>query len=502
MVLIVGAGPTGLALAHRLARHGVPFRIVDRNAGPGTASRAMVMHARSLELYQQLELADDMVALGIPMQGAHLRSQTSEFASIAFGDIGAGLSPYPFVLSLAQDEQERFLVDRLAQQGIAIEWNTALTWFEDEGASVRVVLEREGKQEEARVAFVCGCDGAHSTVRQLLGLEFPGGTYDETFYVADVQTDTPLSDWLMGTFGERTIGLVFPVRRTGMQRLIGIVPPELRDRTDLEFRDVQPSAESLLGLRVHSVNWFSTYRVHHRVAAHFRQGRVFIAGDAGHIHSPAGGQGMNTGIGDAVNLSWKLAHVLQGRIDPGVLDTYEAERIAFARVLVKSTDRLFRVFVGRNLSARLFRTVLVPKVLPVIAGFDRIRRGAFSLVSQTRINYEHSALSEGVAGDVRGGDRLPWVPFDGADNFRPLRSLNWQVHVYGDVRPDFAETARALGLEVQQFSWSAAAEQPGLQRDAFYLVRPDGYVALAAEEQDAARMSDYAQHWQLRFSAM
>lgn len=499
MVLIVGAGPTGLAVAHRLARHGVPFRIIDRNAGPGTASRAMVMHARSLELYQQLELADDMVALGIPMQGAHLRSQTGEIASIAFGDIGAGLSPYPFVLSLAQDEHERFLVERLAQQGTAIEWNTALTWFEDERDAVRVVLEREGKREEARVAYVCGCDGAHSTVRQLLGLEFPGGTYDETFYVADVQTDQTLSDWLMGTFGERTIGLVFPVRRTGMQRLIGIVPPELRDRTDLEFRDVQPSAESLLGLRVHSVNWFSTYRVHHRVAAHFRQGRVFIAGDAGHIHSPAGGQGMNTGIGDAVNLSWKLAHVLQGRIDPGVLDTYETERIAFARVLVKSTDRLFRVFVGRNLSARLFRTVLVPKVLPVIAGYDRIRRRGFSLVSQTRINYEHSALSEGEAGDVGGGDRLPWVPFDGADNFRPLRSLDWQVHVYGDVRADFAEAARALGIEVQQFPWSAAAEEAGLQRNAFYLVRPDGHVALAAEEQDAAHMSDYARHWQLRF---
>jgi len=496
--LIVGAGPTGLALAHRLVRHGVPFRIIDRNPGPGTASRAMVVHARSLELYQQIGLADDMVALGIRMEGAHLRSKRGEITRVAFGEMGAGLSPYPFVLSLAQDEHERLLVDRLAEQGVAVEWETALVSFSEADDGVHAVLDRCGLREEARFSYICGCDGAHSTVRQQLGLDFPGGTYDELFYVADVKTDTPVADWFVGTFGNRTIGLVFPVRRTGMQRLIGIVPPELRDRADLRFSDLQPYAEALLHLHVLDVNWFSTYRVHHRVAAHFRSGRVFIVGDAGHIHSPVGGQGMNTGIGDAVNLSWKLAHVLQGRIDPAVLDTYESERIAFARVLVESTDRAFRLFVGRGLVARFFRTILVPKLLPFLAGFERMRRGAFNLVSQIRINYEDSALSEGKAGTVRGGDRLPWVPMRECDNFAPLKSLEWQVHVYGTVDAALRTMAAETGMPVHGFEWSVAAERAGLQRDAFYLVRPDGYVALAAEDQDPARLAEYLRQWKLR----
>lgn len=260
---------------------------------------------------------------------------------------------------------------------------------------------------------------------------------------------------------------------------------------------MKASAESLLGLRVQDVNWFSTYRVHHRVAARFRVGRAFIAGDAAHIHSPAGGQGMNTGIGDAVNLSWKLARVLQGRIDPAVLDTYEAERIAFARVLVHSTDRAFRLFVKSGWTARLFRTVVVPKVFPILARFARMRRDAFNIVSQIRIDYERSALSEGKAGAVRGGDRLPWVPMHENDNFAPLKSLDWQIHVYGAVDTELRIMAARLGLPIHGFEWSAAAEQAGLKRDALYLIRPDGHVALAAENQDCAQLAEYVGRWKL-----
>ena len=166
------------------------------------------------------------------------------------------------------------------------------------------------------------------------------------------------------------------------------------------------------------MNWFSAYRVHHRVADHFRAGRVFLPGDAGHVHSPAGGQGMNTGIGDAVNLAWKLAAVLGGRARGVLLDSYEAERIPFARSLVATTDRVFEAVVGRGLFARLVRTVFAPCVLPLALRFAAVRRAQFRLVSQTRIAYRESPLSDGSAGEVHAGDRLPWV--EGTDNFAPL----------------------------------------------------------------------------------
>ena len=203
--------------------------------------------------------------------------------------------------------------------------------------------------------------------------------------------------------------LVFPIRSTGMHRLIGIVPEELKDRVGLTYDDLRPFVEQQIHLQVGAVNWFSSYRVHHRVADHFRRGRAFIAGDAGHIHSPAGGQGMNTGIGDAVNLAWKLAAVLQGRADASILDTYETERIAFARSLVATTDQMFQLMVGLGLRGRIFRDTLLPHLAPFLMGFSGARLAAFRMVSQTRINYRGSALSVGEAGDIHGGDRLPWV---------------------------------------------------------------------------------------------
>ncbi|GJG85207.1 2-polyprenyl-6-methoxyphenol hydroxylase [Gemmatimonadetes bacterium T265] len=499
-VLIVGAGPTGLVLALRLARHGVPFRIVDRNAGPAQASRAMAVQARTLEFYRQLGFADAVVAAGIQVEAAHVREGGHDVARVALADMGVGLSPYPFVLCYPQDDHERFLVGQLAAAGVAVEWGVELTAFTQTDAGVRAVLDRGGTAETCGVAYLCGCDGARSRVRETLAVGFPGGTYDQLFYVADVKVAERVPDELYMSLGDDAFALMLPVRSSGTHRFIGVMPPGLAGRTDLTFEDVRPSAEALLGAHAAEVHWFSTYRVHHRVASHFRAGRSFLAGDAGHIHSPAGGQGMNTGIGDAVNLSWKLAHVLQGRAAPSLLDTYEPERIAFARTLVATTDRVFTGVVGRGATGHLVRTWLVPHLLPLLAGFAAVRRAAFETVSQVRLSYHESALSAGRAGDVHGGDRLPWVAADGVDNFAPLGTLDWQLHVYGSVSPALGDGAAALGLAVHGFAWSGAAAAAGLQRDAAYLVRPDGYVALASPEQDVGRLREFVAAHGLRFA--
>lgn len=498
-VLIVGAGPTGLALALRLVRHGVPFRIIDQNSGPGLASRAMAVHARTLEFYGQLGFADEVVAQGIKIENLHVHEAGSEVAHVALREIGAGLSPYPFVLDFPQDDHERFLVGKLKAAGVEVEWNVALESLSQEDGHVAVSLLREGGGEHAAFAYLCGCDGARSRVREQLALGFEGGTYEHLYYVADVLIDGPPNVDLHAHVGENSFVLMLPVRSSGTQRLIGIIVDKTGSDTEYSFEDVRAEGERLLGVKVASVNWFSTYRAHHRVAEHFRQGRCFIAGDAGHIHSPAGGQGMNTGIGDAVNLSWKLAHVLQGRAAPALLDTYEGERIGFARTLVATTDRAFQGIVSQGLGGKLVRNWVAPHVLPFLSGFAAVRRTIFRTVSQIQIAYPDSPLSAGLAGSVEGGDRLPWISGEGQDNFAPLRTMDWQLHVYGKVEPELTAAAQELDLPLHAFGWNEAAAQAGLLRDSAYLIRPDGHVALAMPGQGSAALYQMAQRLELRF---
>lgn len=390
-VLIVGAGPSGLNRSLALARRNVPHRLISDANGPGEQSRAMVVQARTLEFYGQFGFAGEVVNQGVIAERAHVREGGEsgggrEVLSISFKEMGAGLSPYPFALAYPQDEHERFLIEKLIEAGIEVEWGAKLTSFQQDENGIKAFIEHNaGRMEETEAAYICGCDGARSCVRETLKLGFPGGTYQQLFYVADVKISRGFDRDLYINLGEHILSLMFPVRSSGMQRLIGLVPPELSDRQMLGFEDIRIRVEQLLDVKVTEVNWFSTYRVHHRVADKFRVGRAFIVGDAGHIHSPAGGQGMNTGIGDAINLGWKLAHVLQDRADPLLLDSYEPERIGFARSLVSTTDRAFTGLVTEGLVGEFTRRIVAPLVFAVATRFNLSRHAMFRTVSQTRI---------------------------------------------------------------------------------------------------------------------
>jgi 2-polyprenyl-6-methoxyphenol hydroxylase-like FAD-dependent oxidoreductase len=501
-VLIVGAGPTGLVLALSLARRTVPVRIISEAGGPGKFSRAMAVQARTLEFYDQFGFADEVIRQGIPVDRIHLRqgggsTPGHEVVSVSFKDLGEGLSPYPFPLAYPQDDHERFLIGKLKDCGVGIEWSSALTGFTQDASGVHAVVKQDGHDVEIDANYICGCDGAHSCVRESQGIGFRGGTYQQLFYVADVKIASGFQRDLYLNLGEHILTLMFPVRLSGMQRLIGLVPPEMSAREELTFEDLRREQEELLDIRVTEVNWFSTYRVHHRVASRFRAGRAFLLGDAGHIHSPVGGQGMNTGIGDAVNLGWKLAQVLGERADAALLDSYEQERIGFAQALVSTTDRAFTPLVAEGVVGEFTRKILAPLFMTVMTRFALSRHAAFRVISQTRIHYADSPLSEGKAGEVEGGDRLPWVR--SAGNFAPLRSLDWQVHVYGEIEDRFRSACRDLDLPVHGFVWTHDADKGGMKRDAAYLVRPDGYVAFACPEQDALRLRRFIDQRQLRF---
>tara|TARA_R100000687_G_C6451543_1_gene165541 strand:+ start:159 stop:1199 length:1041 start_codon:yes stop_codon:yes gene_type:complete len=334
-----------------------------------------------------------------------------------------------------------------------------------------------------------GCDGARSAVRKGLDIGFPGGTNEGLFFVADVLTDQPSED-VFAAFSDDTVSLMFPVRRnSGAQRLLGIVPPELENRSDLTFEDDRHLPENNLGLNVQEVNWFSTYHVSHRVAETFRKGRCFLAGDAGHIHSPVGGQGMNTAIGDAFNLAWKLAAVIKGEAQHDILDTYNPERMVFAQKLVSSTDRAFGPLVHRGPLSCFLRTAVLPNALRVLTHAPGIPQMIFRTISQTRITYCGTAFSEGRAGDIRGGDRLPWV--EDLDNFKPLSEFRWQLHTYENADPDMTTVARQHDVQTFEFPFTDQAEGAGLAKGAAYLIRPDGHVGLTLPDQNSGSFLDY-----------
>jgi 2-polyprenyl-6-methoxyphenol hydroxylase-like FAD-dependent oxidoreductase len=495
-VLIVGAGPTGLVLALWLTHLKVPVRLIDRAAEPGTTSRALAVQARTLELYGQIDLARTVVERGHRVRAVNLWVAGKRRASVMLGDLGAALSPFPFALVFPQEEHERLLIERLAALGVVVERGYELSSFEESGSEIRARLKRpDGGIESAEAAYIAGCDGAHSAVRTTLDIGFGGGTYDHLFYVADVQAAGAVVDGNIHVALDTTDFLaIFGRRPAGAVRLVGTVRDDATriSPEKVSWEDVSQRVMGWLPIEVGRVNWFSTYRVHHRVAEHFRRGRAFLLGDAAHIHSPVGGQGMNTGIGDAVNLAWKLAAALQGRAPESILDSYEPERIAFARRLVRTTDRAFSLVTSASWIARLFRLEVFPRLVALLFPLAAMRRLLFRTVSQTAVSYRASPLSAGRAGAVRGGDRLPWVPLaEDADNFAPLASLGWQVHVYGEPSPSIEGLCRQRGLPLHAFPWGPAPHASGLERDAVYLVRPDGYVGLADPRAEAAVLAAY-----------
>jgi 2-polyprenyl-6-methoxyphenol hydroxylase-like FAD-dependent oxidoreductase len=481
-VLIIGAGPTGLVLALWLTKLGVKVRIIDKSLEPGTTSRALAVHARTLELYRQLELTDFVIEHGHKVPAVRLWVKGEPQARVDFEEIASDLTPYSFLQIFPQDEHERLLISKLEKFGVSVERQTELLGYRDEDSHIVGRLRRHGAQEEiCEAGFIAGCDGVHSVVRETMGTGFPGGTYRHLFYVADVHASGSAIDGeLHVDLEEADFLAVFPLAGKGRARLIGTVRGERAEHADtLRFEDVSRRIIDNLKVEVEKVNWFSTYRVHHRVTENFRKGRAFLLGDAAHIHSPAGGQGMNTGIGDAINLAWKLQMVLTGDASGTLLDSYEQERIAFARRLVNTTDRVFTLATAEGKIAGIVRTRIVPTVFPALAKFELFREFLFRTVSQVTINYRHCTLSEGHAGDVHGGDRLPWIAAGDLDNYIPLNAMTWQVHVYGIAGSELRTWCEAHQLPLHVFSWRSEYGKAGLAENALYLIRPDTYVAFA-----------------------
>jgi 2-polyprenyl-6-methoxyphenol hydroxylase-like FAD-dependent oxidoreductase len=494
-VLIVGAGPTGLMLANQLGRRGVRATIIDRHGGPAMQSRAMAVQARTLEIYAKLGVADQAVALGAPGNGANMWVHGQRRARIPLKEIGEGLSPFPYVLMLGQDDNERILGAHLRRWNMDVLWNTELVSLVQQRDHVIATIKGpDGRQRAVTASYVAGCDGGRSAVREMNGIGFPGAPYDHVFFVADTEATGPMVPNELNVYLFRDgFHLFFPMRHRNGWRVIGILPEALRDRDGLTFEHLLPSLREEAGreLSFRSCHWFSTYRIQHRCTEQFRKGRCFLLGDAAHVHSPAGGQGMNTGLQDAYNLAWKLALVVSGRAEDSLLDSYEAERMPVAQRLLNTTDRAFRLIVSKSWVAGVFRTRIVTRIIAAAMKRRAARRLAFMTLSQTGIAYRQSPLSRTLAAAPdapQAGDRFPWLHLEfrsggpREDVFQKMDDTRFTLLVVGQPGPAAIAGFRDLVdvLTVPRTPENdAALAAVSVAGPAYYLVRPDGYVALA-----------------------
>lgn len=541
-VLVVGAGPTGLTMAAELAARGVGCRIIDKAPARSQHTRALVVQAKTLELMQKMGIADDLIARGrrtlkvTPFVGGR------RAVDVEFGDIGVDDTPYPFILFVSQAETERVLEEHLKGLGVKVERPVELLTFEGDAEGVNARLRHEnGREENVRARYVVGADGAHSVVRHTTGLSFEGDAYPQDFVLADLEIDWEGDkDRLYFFLSRKGLLAVFPLAGPSSYRLIATraeyTPPDAGDPTLEEFQQLATEL-SALPMKLHDPGWLARFRLHHRGVNSYRAGRAFVAGDAAHIHSPAGGQGMNTGIQDAYNLAWKLALVLEGRVPDSFLDSYHEERYPVGRRLLRTTDQLFNVAATHNPVLIRLRNFLLPLILPRVMGKRSLRARAFRFVSQLGIKYPGSSIvGEELHGVERttfrngpaAGDRAPDAPLRLIGESRPtslfsrLREPPHHLLLFGgwgsdadgwvasdnDLRALIAEyegllephlivtgESARVGAEIPVYVDESGLvhERYGLSGAGLYLIRPDGYVAFRTPGTDLRPLQAYLQ---------
>jgi 2-polyprenyl-6-methoxyphenol hydroxylase-like FAD-dependent oxidoreductase len=413
-VFIVGAGPTGLMLALELAMQNVSFRIVDAETKRSTKSRALVLHPRSLELFNRHGIANDLMKLGQVNAAIQLFINKALIVRASLRNMGYSDSAFPSPLFISQEETELFLDKALERHGKAAELGVRATKIEQDETGVTVTLtHEEGTEEQVRCRYIVGCDGSHSIVRTAAGLAFRGDVYPQDFILADVRISapTPIED-ILSLFVGASVMIMFPLR-DGIYRLVASRPKFLSNDAEPSLADFQAVFNELVPIKDAKIAdpvWITRFRLHHRGVDQYRAGRLFVAGDAAHIHSPAGGQGMNTGIQDSVNLGWKLARVLRGEKDDSFLDSYNAERHRIGRYLLQGTDRMFYMGATTNPLYIFLRNNLVPWLLPWLFRDEQRSARRFRFISQLGIRYRDSPIVATVAGykgPLRGGDRAP-----------------------------------------------------------------------------------------------
>jgi 2-polyprenyl-6-methoxyphenol hydroxylase-like FAD-dependent oxidoreductase len=484
-VLICGAGPTGLALAVQLIRYDVDFVIIDEKETTTPYSKAIGVQARTLEIYEQIGLTKPLISLGAIAEKARMIVGGRVRGEVEFGQIGKGLSPYPYILIVEQGKHETLLYEYIRSHGKDVLWQTELESFRQDDSGVRAeVKTASGAADTIEAKYLVGCDGAKSLVRHSLGLKFEGSTFERTFYVADVDIDWKYGhDALQVFLMKDQLLAFFPMTGDRQYRIVGTFPEEFsKDTGEILYEEIeqQIKRDAKLELDITKVNWFSSYRVHTRHVSKFSVGRCFLAGDSAHIHSPAGAQGMNTGIQDGYNLAWKLSAVLKGISSPEILNSYNEERLPNAEALMKTTDRFFDLVASPSPFLSFLRINIFPYVANAMFRMNSVKRFVFPRISQIMINYRRSSLShQHDMFAIKAGDRMPYFEVEGASIYDHLREPRFHVITFFDGRGPEPPQIRTIGdFADQQVCplYPRVADIFGTLRTFTVILRPDNYI--------------------------
>lgn len=554
-VLVVGAGPVGLALGCELLLQGLSCRLIDLLDAPVIYSKAAVAHARTFEIFEKLGVVEAALARSQLIHGMSAYSSGKRVMHVTLGGMD---SPFPHIYGISQHDTEAILAERFVSLGGRIERGCRLESLTQDADGVSATLMREpGSRESLRTRFLVGCDGAHSTVRKAVGIVFEGSPYEEKIVQTDVRVKWPRhidnDEMIAFVAPDGPVG-VFPFFRDGRYRIVKMYmesPPE-GEPTLATFQSLMEAV--MPGVELSDPAWIIGFRIHHRLASRYRADRVFIAGDAAHIHSPIGGQGMNTGIQDAHNLAWKLAKVVRGVAHPGLLDSYEAERRPIAEELLRGTDLAMRA-AGKVVPLRHpIALSLRNGLMSLVSSLDFVRHNMAQAVSMVERNYRGSAFvaqhrepiwranvlsrRESELPDLSAwsafgsgpepGDRAPDVVYAGADTDAPRRlfpRLDALQHTlllfdgeaateggYRNLRSIAERVAARCGDAVTSILVSPQAQLPdsagwqgplipdaeqrihqryGARAECLYLIRPDGHIAYRSQPADGEKLLAY-----------
>ncbi|WP_123029132.1 FAD-dependent monooxygenase [Mycolicibacterium stellerae] len=507
-VIVVGAGPVGLVAACELVRRGVAVRIIDKLAEPTNESRAIAVMSRSLDMFDRMGIVDDLVATGVKSTNMRMLSGGQQLFQVRFGGVD---SAFPYSLLTAQTETERVLTERLGQLGVAVDRGIELVELTQDDDVVSLTLRHaDGSTEAVTTSWVVGADGAHSTVRHLVGTKLQGSFKGELFILGDCDAEHDMDAESMYTvFSPEGTVIAMPMR-AGRARLMA----QIHDApgTPLNLHPAQDDLQRILDERVGGItithsHWLTCFEIHHGQVSAYRHGRVFLAGDAAHIHSPAGGQGMNTGMQDAFNLSWKLAAVVHGEGGQTLLDSYHAERHPVAEKVIGFTTNLTKAGTLRG-GARVVRNA----ILRVVGNIPAVGEKMASIVEEIEVGYQGSPLvrrDHSPHARIAAGHHVPHISdtqlhkeistLCGADNpghtvltvtaGKPAPAAGpagqVQVLITSDDLPVGGYDAVIADPD------GVVAQRYGLRDGGRVVVRPDGYIGAVTALDDQAGVADY-----------
>jgi len=503
-VIIIGAGPTGLSLACQLIRYGIDFVVVEKNATVTPFSKAIGVQARTLEIYDQLGLAQPAIHRGTIASRVRLIEGGEVRGEMHLSKFGEGLSQFPYMLMLEQSKNEELLYEYVRSHNRDVLWQTELESFSQDEAGVTAQIKTaSGESQTIKAKYLAGCDGASSPVRHGLGLTFGGSTFERLFYVADARVDWEFPhDALHVCLAKEVFVAFFPMPGEDRYRIVGTFPEsknEEQSEVDYEEIEREIKEQAQLSLEISDVRWFSLYKVHSRRVSKFSEGRCFLAGDSAHIHSPAGAQGMNTGIQDSYNLAWKLALVIKGEADETLLDTYNEERLANAKRLLETTDRMFELAAGSTWLMSFIRTTIFPPLAGFMANLEVVSKRVFPLISQIGITYSDDSLSQHTddeAEHVHAGDRIPYFLVGGKSIFDKLNAPKFHLLIFSnsdhaDVCSEFErEFGHLADCQVLPID-SRVSELFEKEKEFCVFLRPDNHIAFISSEISTRNVAEY-----------